>query len=65
LAQQAIGPRERILVVNVLGRILVLGHSPNQINLLMELAPEDVANFTPQANPLDFSMNLKRFMKRK
>jgi flagellar protein FliO/FliZ len=65
LAQQAIGPRERILVVNVLGRILVLGHSPNQINFLMELAPEDLANLTQQNNSLDFSMNLKRFVKRK
>ncbi|MFM2189373.1 MAG: hypothetical protein RLZZ452_1329 [Pseudomonadota bacterium] len=65
LAQQAIGPRERILVVNVLGRILVLGHSPNQINFLMELAPEDLANLTQQNNSLDFSINLKRFVKRK
>ena len=65
LAQQSIGPRERILVVNVLGRILVLGHSPNQINLLMELAPEDLANLTPQSNSLDFSINLKSFVKRK
>jgi flagellar biogenesis protein FliO len=51
--------------VNVLGRILVLGHSPNQINFLMELAPEDLANLTQQNNSLDFSMNLKRFVKRK
>ena len=56
LAQQSIGPRERILV---------LGHSPNQINYLTELAPEDLANLAPQANPLDFSINLKRFVKRK
>ena len=65
LAQQSIGPRERILVVNVLGRILVLGHSANQINFLTELAPEDLANLTPQKNPLEFSINLKRFVKRK
>jgi hypothetical protein len=32
---------------------------------LMELAPEDLANLTPQSNPLDFSINLKRFVKRK
>jgi hypothetical protein len=31
----------------------------------MELAPEDLANLTPQSNPLDFSINLKRFVKRK
>jgi len=29
------------------------------------LAPEDLANLTPQSNPLDFSINLKRFVKRK
>jgi flagellar protein FliO/FliZ len=65
LAQQAIGPRERILVVNVLSRILVLGHTPSQITLLTELEPEDVANLKPQPTTADFANNLRQFVKRK
>jgi flagellar protein FliO/FliZ len=64
LAQQAIGPRERILVVNVLSRILVLGHTPSQITLLTELEPEDVANLKPQPTTVDFANNLRQFVKR-
>lgn len=64
LAQQPIGPRERVLVVNVLNRILVLGHTNNQINLLIELDPEDVANLAPQPSPINFADNLRRFVKR-
>ena len=44
LAQQALGPRERVIVLNVLNRILVVGHTPSQITLITELDPEDVAN---------------------
>jgi flagellar protein FliO/FliZ len=65
LAQQALGPRERVLVLNVLGRILVVGHTPSQINLLTELEPEDVANLKPQAASVDFANNLRQFVKRK
>lgn len=65
LAQQAIGPRERVLVVNVLSRILVLGHTPSQITLLTELEPEDVANLKPQPTTADFANNLRQFVKRK
>ena len=65
LAQQALGPRERVLVLNVLGRILVVGHTPSQINLLTELEPEDVANLKPQAASVDFAKNLRQFVKRK
>lgn len=65
LAQQALGPRERVIVLNVLNRILVVGHTPSQITLLTELDPEDVANLKPQAASVDFANNLRQFVKRK
>jgi len=66
LAQQAIGPRERVVVINVLDRILVIGHTPSQINLLTELDPEDVANLQPHAaGTIDFASNLRQFVKRR
>jgi len=65
LAQQALGPRERVLVLNVLNRILVVGHTPTQITLIAELEPEDVANLKPQTASVDFANNLRQFVKRK
>jgi flagellar protein FliO/FliZ len=65
LAQQALGPRERVIVINVLNRILVVGHTPSQITLLTELEPEDVANLKPQVASVDFANNLRQFVKRK
>ena len=65
LAQQSLGPRERVLVLNVLNRILVVGHTPTQINLITELDPEDVANLKPQKASVDFANNLRQFVKRK
>jgi len=65
LAQQALGPRERVVIVNVLNRILVIGHTPTQINLLTELDPEDVANMKPQPSSTDFANQLRALVKRK
>jgi flagellar protein FliO/FliZ len=65
LAQQALGPRERVIVVNVLNRILVIGHTPTQINLLTELDPEDVAHLKPQPSTMDFANQLRQLVKRK
>ena len=65
LAQQALGPRERVVVLNVLNRILVVGHTPSQISLITELEPEDVANLKPQTASVDFANNLRQFVKRK
>jgi len=62
LAQQALGPRERVVVLNVLNRILVVGHTPSQINLIAELEPEDVANLKPQTASIDFANNLRQFL---
>jgi flagellar protein FliO/FliZ len=65
LAQQALGPRERVIIVNVLNRILVIGHTPTQINLLTELDPEDVADLKPQPSNADFANQLRQLVKRK
>jgi len=65
LAQQALGPRERVIVVNVLNRILVIGHTPTQINLLTELDPEDVAHMKQQPANVDFANQLRALVKRK
>jgi len=65
LAQQAVGPRERVVILNVLNRILVVGHTPSQINLITELDPEDVTNLKPQTVNVDFANNLRQFVKRK
>ena len=65
LAQQALGPRERVIIVNVLNRILVIGHTPTQINLLTELDPEDVAHMKPQSTNVDFANQLRALVKRK
>ena len=64
LAQQALGPRERVIIVNVLNRILVIGHTPTQINLLTELDPEDVAHLKPQPSNVDFANQLRQLVKR-
>jgi len=65
LAQQALGPKERVIIVNVLSRILVIGHTPTQINLLTELDPEDVAHLKPQPSNGDFAQQLRQLVKRK
>lgn len=65
LAQQALGPRERVIIVNVLNRILVIGHTPTQINLLTELDPEDVVHLKPQPSNMDFANQLRQLVKRK
>jgi flagellar protein FliO/FliZ len=64
LAQQALGPRERVIIVNVLNRILVIGHTPTQINLLTELDPEDVTHLKPQPSNVDFANQLRQLVKR-
>lgn len=41
LATFVVGPRERLLVVRIQDRILALGHTPSQINVLTELEDFD------------------------
>jgi flagellar protein FliO/FliZ len=63
LTQQAVGPRERVLVLNVLNRILVVGHTPSQISLIAELEPEDVANLKPQRAALTLPITYDNLLK--
>jgi len=44
LLQHPLGPRERVVVVKVLNRVLVLGQTPTQINLLTELDPDEITD---------------------
>jgi flagellar protein FliO/FliZ len=37
LASQAVGPRERIVVARIGGRLFLLGHTPSNISLVAEL----------------------------
>lgn len=37
LSSQGLGPRERLLIVRVKGRVFMVGHTPSQINLITEL----------------------------
>ena len=65
--QHPLGTRERIIVMKVLDRVLVLGQTPTQINLLAELDPEEIADIVPQPQVVDlknpfakyFNVNLK------
>ena len=67
LLQHPLGTRERIIVMKVLDRVLVLGQTPTQINLLAELDPEEIADIVPQPQVVDlknpfakyFNVNLK------
>ena len=44
LFQYPLGPRDRVVVMRVLNRVIVLGQSATQINYLTELEPEEVAD---------------------
>jgi len=44
LFQYPLGPRDRVIVMRVLNRVIVLGQSATQINYLTELEPEEVAD---------------------
>jgi flagellar protein FliO/FliZ len=53
LFQYPLGPRDRILVMRVLNRVIILGQSATQISFLTELDPEEVADIsidTPNQN---------------
>jgi flagellar protein FliO/FliZ len=44
LFQYPLGPRDRVIVMRILNRVIVLGQSATQINYLTELEPEEVAD---------------------
>jgi flagellar protein FliO/FliZ len=65
LAMQSLGPREQIVVIRVNGRILVLGHTASQINLLAELANFQAPAPRPGGLPKGFQAQLNNFLKGK
>jgi flagellar protein FliO/FliZ len=64
LSVQTLGPRERIVVASVVGRIFVLGHTASQINLIAELEPQEVAGLSSSPAPVDFAARLSEILRR-
>jgi flagellar protein FliO/FliZ len=65
LAAQGLGPRERVVVVQVAGRVYVLGHTPNQINLISELEAAEVANLPKMTSfSPDFAKKLSDLLRK-
>jgi len=65
LATQSLGPRERIVIVEIAGLPYAIGHTPSQITMLLEMDPSDVKNL-PQYAPIgtDFAKKLTNMVKR-
>jgi flagellar protein FliO/FliZ len=62
LAAQMIGPRERVVIVSMAGRVFVLGHTASNISLLAELEPEEVAGLSSMPVSQDFSSKLSELI---
>lgn len=61
LSTRPLGAREQIVVARVYGRVLVLGHTPSQVNVLCELEPEEVPEGSTLPPGPDFSKLMSRF----
>jgi len=64
LSVQTLGPRERIVIASVVGRVFVLGHTASQISLLAELEPQEVAGLSSSPAPVDFAARLSEILRR-
>lgn len=67
LSTQGVGPRERLLVVRVEGRVFLVGHTPSQINLIAEL-DGDAIPAKPVKSPDavgDFAAKLTEMIRRR
>ena len=64
LSVQTLGPRERIVVASVVGRVFVLGHTASQISLIAELEPQEVAGLSSSPAPVDFAARLSEILRR-
>lgn len=62
LAAQMLGPRERVVIVSMAGRVFVLGHTASNISLLAELEPEEVAGLASLPASQDFSSKLSQLI---
>ena len=63
-ASTSLGPRERVIIVDVEDARLVLGVTASQINVLHKLPPAPVAGEDSAENPADFQSVLKSLLKR-
>lgn len=64
LSVQSLGPRERIVIASVAGRIYVLGHTPSTITLLSELSATEVAGLVASPAPIDFATRLSELLRK-
>lgn len=63
-ASTSLGPRERVIIVDVEDARLVLGVTASHINVLHKLPPVPVAGEDTAENPADFQSVLKSLLKR-
>lgn len=64
LSVQSLGPRERIVIASVVGRIYVLGHTASHVSLIAELEPEEVMGLIQSPAPTDFAARLSEILRR-
>ena len=64
LSVQTLGPRERIVIASVVGRVYVLGHTASTINLIAELTPEEGAGLSAKPAPPDFAARLSEILRK-
>jgi flagellar protein FliO/FliZ len=65
LTSQSLGPRERIVIAQIVGRVFVLSHTPTQISVIAELDAAEVAALpkTSQHVP-DFAKKLSDLLRK-
>ncbi len=65
LSSQSIGPRERIVIAQIVGRVFVLSHTPTQISFIAELDAAEVATL-PKINKHvpDFAKKLSDLLRK-
>jgi len=64
LSVQTLGPRERIVIASVVGRVYVLGHTASNISLIAELTPQEVAGLSATPAPIDFAARLSEILRK-
>ena len=62
-ASTSLGPRERVVIVEVEDARLVLGVTASNINVLHKLPPAPVSTEAPAEVPADFQSGLKSLLK--
>jgi flagellar protein FliO/FliZ len=63
LFQYPLGPRDRVIVMRVLNRVIVLGQSATQINYLTELEPEEIADINMDAPNQNITNTFAKYIK--